>query len=155
MFIIQPSASRTTNPRAPAPSSKLLGSYHSSALRTDNSTFWAKLRVSVTGNKSGATQPVAGADVLVRSQTGEFEETAKTDPQGNADISDVPFGETLIQVTAPGWNNHGQTHELKKKEETIEVQLTSTSQETPTPTPTPTATPTPTPFEQPAFKRWR
>jgi hypothetical protein len=43
MIIIQPSAPRTTNPRAPAPSSKLLGYYHSSALRTDDSTFWAKL----------------------------------------------------------------------------------------------------------------
>jgi hypothetical protein len=42
MIIIQPSASRTTNPRAPAPSSKLLGYYYPSALRTDNSTFWAK-----------------------------------------------------------------------------------------------------------------
>ncbi len=42
MIIIQPSASRTTNPRAPIPSSKLLGYYHSSALRTDNYTFWAK-----------------------------------------------------------------------------------------------------------------
>ena len=42
MIIIQPSAARTTNPCAPLPSSKLLGYYHSSALRTDNSTFWAK-----------------------------------------------------------------------------------------------------------------
>ncbi len=42
MIITQPSASRTTNPRAPIPSSKLLGYYHSSALRTDNSTFRAK-----------------------------------------------------------------------------------------------------------------
>jgi len=45
MIIIQPSASRTTNPRAPIPSSKLLGYYHSSALRTDNSTFWAKQQI--------------------------------------------------------------------------------------------------------------
>src|SRR5436190_925883 len=37
MIIIQPSASRTTNPRAPIP--KLLGYYHSSALRTDNIYF--------------------------------------------------------------------------------------------------------------------
>jgi hypothetical protein len=42
MIIIQPSASRTTNPCAPIPSSKLLGYYHSSALRTENSTFRAK-----------------------------------------------------------------------------------------------------------------
>jgi hypothetical protein len=42
MIIIQPSASRTTNLRAHTRSSKLLGYYHSSALRTDNSTFWAK-----------------------------------------------------------------------------------------------------------------
>jgi hypothetical protein len=42
MIIIQPSASRTTNPRAPIPSGKLLGYHHSSALRTYNSTFWAK-----------------------------------------------------------------------------------------------------------------
>jgi hypothetical protein len=41
--MIQPSALRITNPRAPIPSSKLLGYYHSSALRTDNSTFRAKL----------------------------------------------------------------------------------------------------------------
>jgi hypothetical protein len=39
MIIIQPSASRTTKPRAPAPSSKLLGYYHSSALRTDTLLF--------------------------------------------------------------------------------------------------------------------
>src|SRR5258705_13805574 len=32
---MQPSASRTTNPSALYPSSKLLGYYHSSALRTD------------------------------------------------------------------------------------------------------------------------
>src|SRR5438093_12014272 len=44
MVIIQPSASRTTTPLAPFPSSKLLGYYHSSALRTDKSTFWAKPR---------------------------------------------------------------------------------------------------------------
>src|SRR6266478_576665 len=42
MVIIQPSAARTTTPLAPFPSSKLLGYYHSSALRTDKSTFWAK-----------------------------------------------------------------------------------------------------------------
>jgi hypothetical protein len=42
MIIIQPSASRTINPCAPIPSSKLLGYYHSSALRTENSTFRAK-----------------------------------------------------------------------------------------------------------------
>jgi hypothetical protein len=42
MIIIQPSASRTTNPRARIPSSKLLGYYLSSALRTDNSIIWAK-----------------------------------------------------------------------------------------------------------------
>jgi len=42
MAIIQPSASRTTNPLASFPSSKLLGYFHSSALRTDKSTFWAK-----------------------------------------------------------------------------------------------------------------
>ena len=42
MAIIQPSASRTTNTPAPFPSSELLGYYHSSALRTEKSTFWAK-----------------------------------------------------------------------------------------------------------------
>ncbi len=41
--IMQPSASRTTNPSALYPSSKLLGYYHSSALRTDKPTFCAKL----------------------------------------------------------------------------------------------------------------
>jgi hypothetical protein len=39
---MQPSASRTTKRSALYPSSKLLGYYHSSALRTDKPTFCAK-----------------------------------------------------------------------------------------------------------------
>ena len=38
--IMLPSASRTTNPSTPNPSSKLLGYYHSSALRTENYFFF-------------------------------------------------------------------------------------------------------------------
>jgi hypothetical protein len=34
--------SRTTNPSALSPSSKLLGNYHSSALRTDKPTLYTK-----------------------------------------------------------------------------------------------------------------
>src|SRR5258706_424702 len=47
---MQPSASRITNPLALYPSSKLLGYYHSSALRTDKPTLcekpsWSRLKV--------------------------------------------------------------------------------------------------------------
>ena len=45
MIIIQPSATRTTNPRAPIPSSELLGYYHSSALRTDNPLLFGQSQV--------------------------------------------------------------------------------------------------------------
>src|ERR1700694_2568879 len=52
---IQPSASRTSNPLAPFPSSKLLGYCHSSALRTDKSTFRAK-RARTVGSVPGCCQ---------------------------------------------------------------------------------------------------
>jgi hypothetical protein len=42
--IIQPSVSRTPDPSALYPSSKLLGYFHSSALRTDKPTFCEKPR---------------------------------------------------------------------------------------------------------------
>jgi len=41
-LIIQPSASRTSNSSVPFPSSELLGYYHSSALRTEQSYFSGK-----------------------------------------------------------------------------------------------------------------
>jgi hypothetical protein len=101
-----------------------------------------KLRVEVMGVRTsgGAAEPIAGADVLVKSQTEDFEELATTDGQGVAQISDVPYGKTLIQVTAEGFQTNGQTHELKQKEHTIKVELKPADappEASPTPTPTP------------------
>jgi hypothetical protein len=104
----------------------------------------ANLRIVVSGQKSSTNQPapIAGADVLVRSDDGSFLVNPPTDSQGVASASDVPFGKTLIQVTMPGWITDGQTYELNQKEQTIEIKLKpSEGAPTPTPTPTPTATP--------------
>jgi hypothetical protein len=57
MGINQPSASRTTNTPAPFPSSELLGHYHSSALRTEKSTFWAKPLWAMLLNRFGVKLP--------------------------------------------------------------------------------------------------
>jgi hypothetical protein len=51
VVVVQPSASRRTNPSALYPSSKLLGYYHSSALRTDKPTLYAKPEFSIGGGK--------------------------------------------------------------------------------------------------------
>jgi hypothetical protein len=101
----------------------------------------ANLRIVVSGQKSSTNQPapIAGADVLVRSDDGSFLNPL-TDSQGVAIASDVPFGKTLIQVTMPGWITDGQTYELNQKEQTIEIKL-KPSEGAPTPTPTPAATP--------------
>ena len=105
-----------------------------------NKSF-TKLRVVVTGGRQSV--PVVGADVLVKSLAeGEaFEDTVPTDSQGVANVSEVPLGTVLIQVTALGWTTSTGQYELNKKEQTIPIQLKEV-EEKPTPTPTPPPTPT-------------
>ena len=74
-----------------------------------------RLQVIVTGG--GESKPVNGADVLVRWQTGDklFEESTKTDSQGVANISSVPHGTILVQITALGWKTSGLQFDFKNE----------------------------------------
>ena len=100
-----------------------------------------KLRITVNGKKSGQSLSVAGADVLLRTSDGDFEANPTTDAQGIANISQVPFGRVLIQVTAAGWKTFGHTYELNKREQTITIELKPAQEPTPTPRPAPTSSP--------------
>ena len=110
-------------------------------------TNFTKLRITVSGKKSGSDVSVAGADVLVRSSNGDFEANPTTDASGVASVSDVPFGKVLIQVTAAGWKTFGHTYDLNKKEQTVAIDLKPAEGAAPSPSPTPEATPTPTPTQ--------
>ena len=103
----------------------------------------ANLHVEVTGPRRSGQAAVVGAEVLIKSlaRGQDFEETSKTDSQGVASVADVPFGSTLIQVTAQGWKNSGDRYELNRKDQTIKIQLTAAEEERPTPSPTPSGTP--------------
>ncbi len=112
------------------------------------------LQVVVTGTRkvagSNQTQSVVGAQVLVRSEMRDedFEETLSTDTHGVANVSNVPRGPVLIQVTAQGWINAGVRQELTKKDETIKIVLTTeevASPSSPSPSPSPSTSPSPTP----------
>lgn len=98
-----------------------------------------KLRITVSGKKSDKRISIAGADVLLRSNDGGFEANPSTDSKGIANVSEVPYGKVLIQVTAAGWETFGQFYDLNRKELTIPVELEPSQQ--PTPTPKPTETP--------------
>ena len=105
------------------------------------------LHIEVTGLKSvnGRDQAagVAGAKVLVKALAAdqEFEETSATNSQGVASVADVPYGTTLIQVTAQGWKNSGNRYELNKRDQTIKVQLKEAEEAAPSPSPTPSGSP--------------
>lgn len=100
-----------------------------------------KLRITVNGKRSGQSRSVAGADILLKANNGNFEANPSTDAQGIANISQVPFGKVIIQVTAAGWKTFGHTYDLNRREQTITIELKPASEPTPTPTPAPTSSP--------------
>ncbi|MCI0526410.1 MAG: hypothetical protein L0Y56_03020, partial [Nitrospira sp.] len=77
---------------------------------------------------------VKKAEVFVKSEMSdeEFEETMKTNSQGNVIVLGVPRGRALIQVTAEGWNNYGRLHDLEQEIETITITLEREVEPTPT-----------------------
>jgi hypothetical protein len=113
---------------------------------TEGTQNRATLSIIISGQRLGSHQsePIAGADVLVRSDDGSFQVTPTTDDQGMANAAEVPFGRTLIQVTAQGWMTDGQSYDLKRREQTISISLKSSQGAEATPTPSPSPTPNPT-----------
>lgn len=93
-----------------------------------------RLRIVVIGN--GNTKPISGADVIVRSGDGEFEDSTKTDSQGLANIGSVPHGNLKIQILAMGWRTWGGQVDFKD-DKPIQVTLEKEQTEGPSPSPTP------------------
>jgi hypothetical protein len=93
-----------------------------------------RLRIVVTGN--GNAKPVDGADVIVRSGDGEFEDSTKTDSQGLANIASVPHGNLKIQILKMGWKNWGGLVDFKD-DKPIQITLEKEQTEGPSPSPTP------------------
>lgn len=98
------------------------------------------LRIVVTGN--GSAKPVNGADVIVRSNDGEFEESTKTDSEGHANIAKVPRGNLVIQVVALGWKTWGGQH-IFKDDKPIPISLVQDQGAQPSGSPRPSNSPTP------------
>lgn len=62
-----------------------------------------RIQISVAANTTGS--PVKNASVVVRSGSGDFEETVRTNGNGVARLSNVPRGPVHVLVVAPGWKN--------------------------------------------------
>jgi hypothetical protein len=93
------------------------------------------LHIIVTGGDKA--KPVNGADVIVRSSDGEFSENTNTNAQGDANMSNVPFGSIVVQVVALGWKTSGRQYDFKE-EKPIQVNLAADKTEKPSePTPSP------------------
>lgn len=100
-----------------------------------------KIQVTVHGGTSNS--PVKGADVHVRSSSGEFEDSAQTNNNGVASLSNVPHGTMLIQITARGWRTAGGQHVLNGERLNVSVTLDKV-EAMPSPSPNPSPTPSPT-----------
>ena len=98
-----------------------------------------RVQISVTGGASAT--PVKGADVLVRSASGDFQETNETNAHGVAILSNVPQGALVILVTARGWRNSATQLVLNAERLNVNVNLVA---EQPPATPSPSASPSPT-----------
>ena len=98
------------------------------------------LRIVVTG--TGNTKPVNGADVIVRSGDGDFEESTKTDSEGHASIAKVPRGDLVIQVVALGWKTWGGQRKFKD-DKPISISLEQDQKAQPSENPSPSNSPTP------------
>jgi outer membrane receptor protein involved in Fe transport len=53
-------------------------------------------------------RPIAGAMVMLRSQTSDFEKTANTDQNGEFEFNALPLGEYSVVVAAPGFSQTSQ-----------------------------------------------
>jgi hypothetical protein len=47
----------------------------------------------------------------------------KTDAEGNASYSGIPYGRVLVQVIAPGFQTYGENYEIKEASKTITIKL--------------------------------
>jgi len=86
----------------------------------------SELRIEVTAGDSG--QPVVAAEVLVRyvpepgSAGKKMEANVKTDARGIAQVSDIPAGKIVVQISAKGYRSFSRWYEHAEKRQTIQIQ---------------------------------
>jgi hypothetical protein len=100
-----------------------------------------RVQITVTGGASSA--PIKGADVVLRSADGDFQETDQTNSHGVSVLTNVPQGTLLITIVAPGWKTSGSQHVLNSDRLSITINMVS---DRPPPTPTPSSSPSPTAY---------
>jgi hypothetical protein len=87
-----------------------------------------KLKIQVSTNKD---KPVGNASVYVRfNQSGGVfhhdklaELNLKTNQDGSVKVPEIPQGQIMIQVIAPGWHTFGQWFDVEKDEDLIRITL--------------------------------
>ena len=87
-----------------------------------------KLRIQVLSNKD---KPISNASVYVRfNQSGGVfhsdklaELNLKTNQDGSVRVPEIPQGQIMIQVVAPGWHTYGKWYDIDKDEEMIRINL--------------------------------
>ena len=97
-----------------------------------------RLHVSVASNDNN--QPIVGADVMVRSTDGDFEDSTRTDSQGMANIANVPYANLIIQVLMRGYKNWGGQVDFKT-DKPISIKLEPDAKPRPSPSPAPSTSP--------------
>lgn len=96
--------------------------------KDDSKQPTVKLRIQVSTNKD---KPVGNASVYVRFNRpgGVFhhdklaELNLKTNQDGSVKVPEIPQGQIMIQVIAPGWHTFGQWFDVEKEEDLIKITL--------------------------------
>ncbi len=94
-----------------------------SSVSPQNRERRGRLRVTVVGGPNSA--PINGAEVMVKSTAAarSFAESAPTNSNGVASISEVPFGPVVIQATARGWRPSGDQLLLAAEKLNVVIRL--------------------------------
>lgn len=87
-----------------------------------------KLRIQVSTNKG---KPIGEASVYVRfnESGGVFhheklaELNLKTNQDGSVKVPEIPQGQIMIQVIAPGWHTFGKWYDIEQDEELVKITL--------------------------------
>lgn len=96
--------------------------------KDDSKPATVKLRIQVSTDKD---KPVGNASVYVRfNQSGGVfhhdklvELNLKTNQDGSVKVPEIPQGQVMIQVIAPGWHTFGKWFDIEKDEDLIKVTL--------------------------------
>jgi len=88
----------------------------------------ASSEVSFKVLKEDNGKPVRNAAVILHDVNEKGKAAAggmelKTDAEGNASYSGLPYGKILVQVIAPGFQTFGENFEIKEASKTITIKL--------------------------------